>query len=490
MFIEIVLLSLIILIIWNEIKKPSNYPPGPWGLPLIGHIPFNISKIESRLEEMKEKHGNIFSWRIGSRIFVFLCDPKQIKEAFQSPSFADRPHLRMFSLYETDLGIVISNGIHWQNIRRFTLRHLRDLGMGKSKFVSHIHYEAADLIKVMKKQAGIPAPVPKALTPAVSNVIWQLVAGIRQDLDNQEVLDFDKLFQQIQENAELIMIQDFFPWVQNILPESLFNFITKKHIHSKTAITFKTKFMEIIDDHIKTLDENDPRDYIDDYLIEMEKQKDDPSSTMSYEDLITCVSDLFVAGMESTTPTIYFAIFYLASFPEVQRKVQKELDEVLPNGTLFTLADKPRLPYTEAFITEVLRYSSLGSLGVFRTVQRDTSFGGYTIPKGAIVGSLAYSIHSDDKYFDSPKEFRPERYLNSDGKFEVPKENFIPFGTGKRQCLGETLARMELFIFLTAMLQELQFSVPPNKTLDLSPNVLIAFHQPKIDQDILITVRN
>ncbi|RXG69894.1 cytochrome P450 2L1, partial [Armadillidium vulgare] len=226
MFIEIVLLSLIILIIWNEIKKPSNYPPG----------------------------------------------------------------------------IVISNGIHWQNIRRFTLRHLRDLGMGKSKFVSHIHYEAADLIKVMKKQAGIPAPVPKALTPA-----------------------------------------------------------------------------EIIDDHIKTLDENDPRDYIDDYLIEMEKQKDDPSSTM--------------------------------------------------------------LPYTEAFITEVLRYSSLGSLGVFRTVQRDTSFGGYTIQE-------------------------------------------------KDNALGETLARMELFIFLTAMLQELQFSVPPNKTLDLSPNVLIAFHQPKIDQDILITVRN
>ncbi|RXG55496.1 cytochrome P450 2C28, partial [Armadillidium vulgare] len=184
--------------------------------------------------------------------------------------------------------IVISNGIHWQNIRRFTLRHLRDLGMGKSKFVSHIHYEAADLIKVMKKQAGIPAPVPKALTPAVSNVIWQLVAA---------------------EIKLIIIIQ------------------------------------EIIDDHIKTLDENDPRDYIDDYLIEMEKQKDDPSSTMSYEDLITCVSDLFVAGMESTTPTIYFAIFYLASFPEVQRKVQKELDEVLPNGTLFTLADKPSRNY-------------------------------------------------------------------------------------------------------------------------------------------------
>ncbi|KAB7500703.1 Cytochrome P450 2L1 [Armadillidium nasatum] len=357
----------------------------------------------------------------------------------------------MLSLYETDLGLIISNGIHWQNIRRFTLRHLRDLGMGKSKFVSQIHYEAADLIKVMKKQAGIPAPVPKALTPAVSNVIWQMVAGIRQDLDNQEVLDFDKLFQQIQENAELIMIQDFFPWVQNILPESLFNFITKKHIHSKTAKTFKTKFMEIIDDHIKTLDENDPRDYIDDYLIEMEKQKDDPSSTMSYEDLMSCVSDLFVAGMESTTPTIYFAIFYLASFPEVQRKIQKELDEVLPNGTLFTLADKPREP--------LLRHWS-------------------------------YSIHSDEKYFDSPKEFRPERFLNSDGKFEAPKENFIPFGTGKRQCLGETLARMELFIFLTAMLQELHFSVPPNKTLDLSPNVLIAFHQPKIDQDILITIRN
>ncbi|RXG54310.1 hypothetical protein Avbf_12467 [Armadillidium vulgare] len=127
--------------------------------------------------------------------FCVLVRPKADKRSLSEPEFCRQTTSPNVFIYETDLGLVISNGIHWQNIRRFTLR-------------------------------------------------------IRQDLDNQEVLDFDKLFQQIQENAELIMIQDFFPW-------------------------------EIINDHIKTLDLNDPRDYIDDYLIEMEKQKDDPSSTMS-----------------------------------------------------------------------------------------------------------------------------------------------------------------------------------------------------------------
>ncbi|KAL7644652.1 UNVERIFIED_CONTAM: hypothetical protein RMT77_004193 [Armadillidium vulgare] len=491
MLIEIAILCVIVLILWNAAKKPSEYPPGPWGVPGFGHIPFDLSNLDFRLEELKKKHGNIFSWRIGTRLLVFLSDPKQIREAFQSSTFANRPDSMMFSLLEGDpkLGLAASNGIRWNNSRKFTLRHLRDLGMGKSKIVSAVQHEASEIVKVMKNQAGSPAPLPQALKPAVINILWQMVASIRHELDNQEIFDIDNMIHKIHENAAFLMIQTFFPWVQTILPESLFNFIIRKHIFSEASSALESKLKKIVKEHIKNLDENNPRDYIDDYLIEEKKQRDNPDSTMSIRDLVVCIADLFSAGLETTTTMIYWSVFYLASFPEVQKKLHDEIDKVLPKGILVTMEDKKRLPFTEAFINEVLRFSSLAPLGGFRTVTNDTKFGGFTIPKDAIVGMMAGSVHFDSKYFEFPKEFRPERFINAEGKFESPKEFLMPFGIGKRQCLGESLGRMELFIFLTTMLQELKFSVPPNQTIDLTPNPVPAFHPPKFDQNILITIR-
>ncbi|KAL7640317.1 UNVERIFIED_CONTAM: hypothetical protein RMT77_009732 [Armadillidium vulgare] len=386
MFIEVFLLGVILYILWNIFKKPSNYPPGPWGLPLVGSIPFDLSKIELRLEELRREHGPVISWRIGTCLFVFLCEPKLIKEAFQSQTFIDRPDFKAFSFIESDkkIGMVTTNGPHWQSVRRFTLRHLRDLGMGKSKIVSSVLYEAKELVKVMKKQAGVPAPLPEALTPAVLNVLWQMIA---------------------------------------------------------------------------------------------------------IEDLIGCIGDLFTAGLETTSMTINWIVFYLATFQHVQKKLHEEIDEVLPKGTAFTLEHKSRLPYTEAFLSEVFRYSSLVSLGAIHTTRSDVNFAGYTIPKDAFVIPFLGSVHYNPQYFDSPQEFQPERFINSDGKFETPKEGLLPFGVGKRKCVGESLARMELFIFMTTMLQELHFSTPPNKSLDLTSTDIPFLHPPKMNQDIVITKR-
>ncbi|RXG51339.1 cytochrome P450 2L1, partial [Armadillidium vulgare] len=120
------------------------------------------------------------SWRIGSQLFVFICDFKLIKEAFQSQTFADRPNVSFINLFgEQDLGVLASNGIHWHNIRKFTLRHLRDLGMGKSKIVSSVQREANELVKVMKKQSGKAAPVPHEISTAIINILWQMVAATR-----------------------------------------------------------------------------------------------------------------------------------------------------------------------------------------------------------------------------------------------------------------------------------------------------------------------
>ncbi|MCL4137129.1 UNVERIFIED_CONTAM: hypothetical protein GTU68_004456 [Idotea baltica] len=83
-----------------------------------------------------------------------------------------------------------------------------------------------------------------------------------------------------------------------------------------------------------------------------------------------------------------------------------------------------------------------------------------------MVAHVPSTTHFDPKYFSRPNEFRPEAYINSEGKFVAPKEGFVPFGLGRRVCLGESLARMELFIYIITLVQNLNFAVPPGKTLD------------------------
>ncbi|KAB7503270.1 hypothetical protein Anas_05969 [Armadillidium nasatum] len=341
---EIILLTCITLFLWNIFKKPPDYPPGPWGLPLFGFIPFNVSKIETQLEELRKKHKNIFSWRIGSRLFVFLCEPKLMKEAFQSQIFADRPDLIIFSILEgqENFGVAGTNGLQWHNNRKFMIRHLKDLGMGKSKLVPSIQHEATEFVKIMKKQVGTPAPIPKALTPAIFNVLWQMVASKRYEFDDQELVDIGNLLNEIRENFAPFFMLDIFPWVKIILPEFVLNFVTKKDKFTALSKLLESKLTKQVKQHVETLDVNNPRDYIDDYLIEMEKKKEEPDSTMSIKDLVNCIADLFVGGLDSTSNSIIWAIFYLAKFPEVQKRIHEEIDEFVPKETLVTLEHKSR----------------------------------------------------------------------------------------------------------------------------------------------------
>ncbi|RXG59090.1 cytochrome P450 2L1 [Armadillidium vulgare] len=350
-------------------------------------------------------------------------------------------------------GLIATNGTHWHDVRRFTLRHLRDLGMGKSKMVSAVQFEASELVESMKKDAGKSKPLTTDIKIAVINVLWQMVASKRYKFDDKMVLEFDDLMNKLQNNFGYLML-------------------------------------EYVDEHQKNLDENNPRDFIDDYLIEIERQKSNPDSTMSIRDLLGCTADLFGAGYQTTATAICWSIYYMSKFPETQRKLQKEIDEVLTNKRQASLEDKPRLPYTEAFINETLRYASQTQFHLPRTVTKDTKLLGYTIPKDSLIFPAAEAVHYDRSHFDSPKEFRPERFLNSNGRFEFPKSGYFPFGTGKRQCIGESLARMELLIFITTLVQRLQFSIPNGETLNISPQDIPLFNMPRFDQNILIKIRN
>jgi len=176
------------------------------------------------------------------------------------------------------------------------------------------------------------------------------------------------------------------------------------------------------------------------------------------------VSDLFGAGSETTSNTLTWAILYLITHPKVQEKLHREIDQVIGKNRLPTLADKSKMPYTEAITNEILRKSSLVPQGLFHCAMKDSQLNGFDIPKDTIIMANMYYVHHNPKIWgEDAAKFNPDRFMSKDGKNFVKNENLFAFSYGKRVCLGENLGRDEFFLFFTSIFQRFQIQKDPSK---------------------------
>ncbi|XP_053416423.1 vitamin D 25-hydroxylase isoform X3 [Nycticebus coucang] len=188
------------------------------------------------------------------------------------------------------------------------------------------------------------------------------------------------------------------------------------------------------------------------------------------ENLIFSVGELIIAGTETTTNVLRWAILFMALYPNIQGQVQKEIDLIMSPSGKPSWDDKCKMPYTEAVLHEVLRFCNIVPLGIFHATSEDAVVRGYSIPKGTTVITNLYSVHFDEKYWKDPEVFYPERFLDSSGYFDK-KEALVPFSLGRRHCLGEQLARMEMFLFFTALLQRFHLHFPHELVPNLKPRL-------------------
>ncbi|RXG70235.1 cytochrome P450 2L1 [Armadillidium vulgare] len=366
---------------------------------------------------MGRKHGKIFTLKMGTRNFIFIGDFKALKEAFSAPESTSRPltfRLDMFTGFKK-LGIINNTGQSVQNIRRFTLTYMRNAGMGKSSMENIIRYELECLIEEFKKDAEKPVEISWSLNIAFTNILWKVIADIRFDMSDKKIQEFAKLISDLTIHSQhpLMFIFDQYP----ILPKLIPRFIQAKLGLAPLFIIWD-QLIELlkkdIDDHQSTLDEENPRDYIDAFLIQMKaKEKgieNEKNFNFTYENLLYSLSDMFTAGSDTTTSSFKWIILYLTKYPEMQKKVHEEIDKALPRNQLPTLLDKDKLVYTQAFINEVLRISTVTMFGLYHAFDEDFEINGYCIPKDAIVIPSIIMCHHDPDYWEDPKVFKPERF--------------------------------------------------------------------------------
>jgi len=201
----------------------------------------------------------------------------------------------------------------------------------------------------------------------------------------------------------------------------------------------------------------EPTNYIHAFLKQQQHmEKTGESENFTEAQLVQIGVELFAAGTETTANTIRWAILHLAHNPDIQRRMYEEIRDVLNHGQTASLTDKGRLPYTEAVIMETQRIANLVPLSVMHRTTGSTKFMGYDIPADTLVVPLLSAVLHDPINYPDPQRFNPNRFLDLDGQLKKDPK-LIPFSAGKRICLGETLAKMELFLFFTGVFSRFNF---------------------------------
>ncbi|XP_035379867.1 cytochrome P450 2J2-like isoform X2 [Electrophorus electricus] len=297
------------------------------------------------------------------------------------------------------------------------------------------------------------------LISAVSNIISSLMFGHRFDYHNECFQNILRLDTEaiVLSGSPQALLYNAFPHLFDYLPGP----------HQKIFSNYE-KIVNFLKDEIKEhkehLDPSDSQDYIDAYLVEMEKS--DPEAGFNMETLVVATLDMLEAGTESTATTLRWGLLFMMKYPQIQEKVQAEIDQVIGQSRQPNLADRANMPYTEAVIHETQRMGNIIPLGFPKRACKDTILGGYFIPKGTSVTVSLSSVLNDKSEWETPDTFNPGHFLDDQGQFRK-RDAFMPFSAGRRACLGEPLARMELFLFLTALLQRFTFSPEPGEELSL-----------------------
>uniref|UniRef100_A0A3B5M8C4 Cytochrome P450 2K1-like n=1 Tax=Xiphophorus couchianus TaxID=32473 RepID=A0A3B5M8C4_9TELE len=449
--------------------KHGKEPPGPRPLPLIGNLlQIDLSRPYHTFQEFSKKYGSVFTVYLGPQKVVVLTGYQTVREALvqHDEEFGDRDSFQILRDFNKGHGVLWSNGDSWREMRRFALTNLRDFGMGKKACEDKIIEECQHLIEVFKNFKGKPFDTMQPTNYAVSNIICSMVYGSRFEYSDPE---FTSMVDRT--NRNVLLSGSLSLQLYNMFPR-IFKWVARRKEFVEMAVANQKQNFALFRRLKETLNPEMCRGFVDAFLVRKQnlEASGNKNSHFHNENLLMTVTNLFSAGTETTSTTLRWGLLLMAKYPKIQDRVQEELRRVIGDRQV-QVSDRKSLQFTDAVIHETQRLASIVPTALPHRTSRDITFQGSFIKKGTTVYPLLTSVLHDPSEWEKPHSFHPAHFLDKDGKF-VKRDAFLPFSAGRRICLGESLARMELFIFFTTLLQHFRFTPAPGvreDDLDLTP---------------------
>uniref|UniRef100_A0A8C5Q2F7 Cytochrome P450 n=1 Tax=Leptobrachium leishanense TaxID=445787 RepID=A0A8C5Q2F7_9ANUR len=476
------LFTLIVICLIRRINSSKKviyrFPPGPPPLPVIGNVHLlDLKGQDYSLMKLAKKYGNVFSFHLGKRKSVVLIGYDANKEALVNSSyeFGSRGAVPATDNFQHGQGIFFSNGEIWKVTRRFTLSILRDIGMGKRPVEGKIIEELHHISELIKSFNGEPF-TKNIFTNAPPNIIYGMLFGRRFDYNNQT---FKKMVGVIDD----IIILVGSPSVQyfNVFP--VLKYVLKSPgIIVKRVEELNIVLKELIREARDAVSETEWATYIQAFIQKdlNETTTEENGKIFQEKNLLACIFDLMLGGTETTSTTLQWGFLLMMKYPDVQQKVHEEIANVIGLDRVPRWDDQKQLPYCMAVIHEIQRFGNILQF-LPHSTSMDTHFRGYFLPKGTYVIPLITSVLYDETQWETPYQFNPNHFLDADGNF-MKRDAFFAFSKGRRACAGESLARMELFLFFTGLVQKFNFHVPPGldkSDLDLTRDAFFTM-RPKL----------
>ncbi|XP_072033786.1 cytochrome P450 2J4-like [Amphiura filiformis] len=453
---SLLLFAVVFLFLFWWTHTPRNLPPGPINWPLVGSFPtlawqsymsgLGLHKI---LTYFGNKYGKICTLNTFGSYMIVISDHQLLKEALNNPKINNR----YFSNLATKVfGLNVNTYEDFHLYRRFAMTTFRHFGVGKQSFEDKVAAESEILRQEIAKLRGVNSELHEFLNNATANVICSVVFGHRYDYNDDRFKSLMHLANRWNDAIGAGASETSLP-ILALLPSK-----AKREMNAVER-PIRDYVTGIIEEHRRNFDSEHIDDFVDAYLREQKQHSDSITGLRTFltdDNMRGNLTSLFIAGADTTSVVIYWGILYLLVNPDIQSRVQVELDSVVGRNRFPRISDKVNLPYTRAVIQEVFRMASPVPLAVPHAVSEDTTIGSYNVPKGAIVVPNIWAIHHDPQVWKDPDEFRPERFINS--RDEVPE--VIPFSVGRRSCPGEALAQAMVFIFFTHLVHQFTFVTP------------------------------
>ncbi|XP_017894409.1 PREDICTED: steroid 21-hydroxylase [Capra hircus] len=441
-------------LLWGRWKLRNLHLP-----PLVpGFLHLLQPNLPIHLLSLTQKLGPVYRLRLGLQEVVVLNSKRTIEEAMirKWVDFAGRPQIPSYKLVsqrcqDISLG---DYSLLWKAHKKLTRSALL-LGT-RSSMEPWVEQLTQEFCERMRVQAGAPVTIQKEFSLLTCSIICFLTFGDKEDT---LVHAFHDCVQDLMKTWDhwSIQILDMVPFLRLFPNPGLWRL--KKAIENRDHMVEKQ-----LRRHKESMMAGQWRDMTDYMLQGVGRQRVEEGPGQLLEGHVhMSVVDLFIGGTETTASTLSWAVAFLLHHPEIQRRLQEELDRELGPGascSRVTYKDRARLPLLNATIAEVLRLRPVVPLALPHRTIRPSSIFGYDIPEGMVVIPNLQGAHLDETVWEQPHEFRPDRFLEPGANTSA-----LAFGCGARVCLGESLARLELFVVLLRLLQAFTLLPPPGGAL-------------------------